>query len=371
MYLKRLVLKSFRNYSDLDLEFSPLVNFIVGDNGSGKTNILEAISLTSTLRSFRNILDNEIIQWGKEYYFCSSQVNNSEDSLFEVGCGFQAGKLRKRIKIDGAEIKTITDYYGRFQTVVFAPSDINIINGAPDLRRRFTDSVISKNDNQYLHDLSEFRKILVSRNRYLKILKEHKSSDIRELEVWDKMFSVKAANIINTRELFFKNLNELFIQAYNELSGENDAPEIFYSSTIVNTDHDQIIKQLNQCRNRDIILGSTGIGPQRDDFIIRNRNKVSFVNYASQGQRRLAAICLKISESECIEKTTGLKAVLLVDDIFSELDKKRRKNMLDVLTQGNQIIFTMVHRDIADSVDFKASKIFCVESPGNVSDLPG
>ena len=271
------------------------------------------------MRSFRNIPDNEMMLWGQDTYFCSSEVEEGNDRLFEVGCAYQGGKLRKRVKIDGSEIRSISDFYGRFLTVVFAPFDINIINGMPELRRRFADSVISKTNRKYLEDLSEFRKILMSRNRFLKLLKERKSADTSELDVWDQMFASVASRIIKVRKTFFSELNGIFKKAYFNISEDKNTPDIEYVSTVFRDDSENISGQLAELRPRDILLGSTGIGPQRDDFIIRNDRNINFVNYASQGQRRLAAICLKISECDFIESNTGTKAVIMVDDIFSEL----------------------------------------------------
>ncbi|HRZ25587.1 MAG TPA: DNA replication and repair protein RecF [Spirochaetota bacterium] len=369
MYLKKLTLKNFRNYGDLSIEFSPEITFIVGNNGVGKSNIIEAISLTSTMRSFRNIPDIEMIQWGFESYYCSSEIEDSQDRLFEVGCSCQGGKLRKRIKIDGIEIRSISEFYGKFLTVVFAPFDINIINGMPELRRRFTDSVISKTNSHYLSDLSEFRKVLLSRNRFLKLLKEKKNLDMSELDVWDHMFASVSSRIIKARKKFFVELNDLFKNSYKGISDDLEAPDIHYASSIDSDEPDYIIRKLSEIRNKDSIIGSTGIGPQRDDFIIKNHRNINFVNYASQGQRRMAAICLKISECDFIESKTGTKAVIMVDDIFSELDSQRRKNMIKVLKRGNQIIFTMVHQNNADSSGFNASKTYHVSNGGILDEL--
>ena len=150
MYVKELTAKNFRSYEDLTLEFSPGINFIIGENGTGKTNILEAISVASNIKSFRNIADSEIIQWGKDSYYCSIQSEEGEYRKFEIGCVLQSDKIKKKVKINGKEVSRSSKYFGKFLTVIFSPIDINIINGAPDLRRRFFDSVISKIDYDYI-----------------------------------------------------------------------------------------------------------------------------------------------------------------------------------------------------------------------------
>jgi DNA replication and repair protein RecF len=371
MQITTLTLKQYRNYAGLSIDFSPGINFITGDNGSGKTNILEAISLTSNLRSFRNISDSEIIQWGSDGYYCSSQIQGGIDRLYEVGCIHQGPATKKRIKIDGREMKSITDYYGRFLTVAFIPSDLQLINGIPELRRRFMDSVISKGDRQYLADLGEFRKILYSRNTLLKSLKEHRAADMSELDVWDQLFAAKASRITTIRRSFFSRLDGIFEDVYRALSGGDDAPQLGYVSSCGDGEVAGIHAMLAACRPRDITLGNTGMGPQRDDFSISNEREINFCNYASQGQRRIAAISLKIAEKAFVEEATGRRAVLLVDDIFSELDAKRRSNMMDVLDQGAQIIMTMTHRDIAGPARRGASQSFHIDRPGSVQAIDG
>jgi DNA replication and repair protein RecF len=149
------------------MKFSPGFNFILGENGVGKSNILEAITILAQLKSFRAIDDREIVRWGETSYFCSSTLTNCDHEKFEVGV--QATDfLKKKFKIDGLEIKRGIDYYGKFLVVAFSPVDIEIINGSPEARRRFFDSVLSKIDKTYLINLSEFKKILTSRNKLLK-----------------------------------------------------------------------------------------------------------------------------------------------------------------------------------------------------------
>ncbi|HNX24780.1 MAG TPA: AAA family ATPase, partial [Spirochaetota bacterium] len=153
MILKSLKLINFRNYDNLEINFSPEINFITGDNGSGKTNILEAISIISNLKSFRNINDNNIVKWNSSSYYCSGEITDSEYLKFEVGYSVQNNKPKKKIKIDSNEIKKVSDYYGKLITVNFIPTDINIINGTPEIRRRYFDSVISKIYPDYIDEL--------------------------------------------------------------------------------------------------------------------------------------------------------------------------------------------------------------------------
>ncbi|MDM7988269.1 MAG: DNA replication and repair protein RecF [Smithella sp.] len=368
MYVQELTAKNFRNYSDIHVNFSTDINFIIGNNGVGKTNILEAISVASNIKTFRNTHDSEVIKWNEGSYYCSVLAGDSEDRLFEVGCSATHDKVKKRLKIDGKEIKSASDYYGRLLTVILSPLDITIINGTPDYRRRFFDSVISKIDRAYFSALGEFKKVLSSRNRVLKEIKSG-SAAAGQLDVWDTLFCEKAGMIINRRHAFVQKFNTTFCALYSSIAEDDEAPDIEYCNSSETSDPEQIRQKLIQLRNRDLILGATGIGPQRDDFILANARKNRFTNYASQGQRRTAAVALKVSECVVIEEEKNRKAVILVDDIFSELDEKRRSKMIDILRRGNQIIFTMVHFDPVTLHRFGDYKGFTVEQPGVVSEL--
>jgi DNA replication and repair protein RecF len=368
MYIQELTVKNFRNYSNLRITFSPEINFIIGDNGVGKTNILEAISVASNIKTFRNIHDSEIIRWNENSYYCSVNAGDNDDRVFEVGCSVVSDKIKKRLKIDGQEIKSAGEYYGRLLTVILSPIDINIINGTPDFRRRFFDSVISKLDTSYFETLNEFKKILASRNTLLKKLKND-SHDLHQLDVWDTLFSDKASFIITKRYAFMEKFNGVFRDIYSRIAADDEPPHIDYCCTTGMDDSTAIHDRLIKMRNRDLALGSTGIGPQRDDFILENNAGNRFTNYASQGQRRTAAVTLKVAECVIIEEEKGKKSIILVDDIFSELDEKRRSTLIDILRRGNQILFTMVHFDPVKLNKFGHYKGFIVEPQAVVREL--
>jgi len=359
MILKNLKLINFRNYENLEISFSPEINFITGDNGSGKTNILEAISIISSLKSFRNINDNNIIKWNSNSYYCSGEISDSEYLKFEVGYSLHNNKPKKKLKIDSNEIKKISDYYGKLITVNFIPTDINIINGTPEIRRKYFDSVISKIYPDYIDELNKFREICYSRNMLLKRIKENRG-DIKLLDVWNRMFSEKALSIIKKRKFFINEFNKLFIKNYLKISNEENSPSITYSTTLKSDDYENIFSEVNSNIKIDLRRGNTVFGPHRDDYIISNIDGVAFINYASQGQKRTSSICLKLSEVEIIKEIKKKKCIILVDDIFSELDEKRRNSMIDLLKNEGQIIFTMVNH-FYDKNILSKSKQFSVE----------
>ena len=368
MYIQDLTARHFRNYTELRLSFSPEINFIIGSNGVGKTNILEAISVASNIKSFRNIHDAEIMQWGEDSYFCAITALSGDDSSFEVGCARTDNSVKKKLKIDGKVITNAAEYYGRLLTVILSPNDLVIINGTPDLRRRFFDSVISKIDAKYFKTLIDFKKILASRNR---ILKESRSGmrDLCQLDAWDNLFSEKAGVLIARRRSFIDQFTNIFRAHYADIGGGDKVPCIRYQPGVELEDAEGIYRNLVKLRSKDHMLGMTSIGPQRDEYILENEDGVKFVHYASQGQRRTAAVALKIAECLLIEEEKGKKAVVLVDDIFSELDDGRRARVIDILRRGNQIIFTMVHYDQKSLSRFGHYKGMMVSGNGEVSEL--
>lgn len=361
MIIDSLKIIDFRNYSELNINFSPDINFITGENGAGKTNIIEALSLISNLKSFRNAGENDIIRWNSTSSYCCGKVSENEFKKFEIGILKDNKTIKKKIKIDDNNIKKVSDYYGKLLTVIFSPSDINIINGTPDLRRRYFDSVISKIIPGYIDELNRFKAVLNSRNSLLKKIRE-KSGDIRELDIWDRMYSEKASLILQKRESFIEEYSRLFLSVYKDISGEELPVSLVYNSSLDNRDKNLLFHEITKSRNTDIRRGTTVSGPQRDDYSFIDQRGYDFTRYASQGQKRTAAVALKIAEFEIIKKTKNKKSVILIDDIFSELDGKRRYNMLDLLTEKGQLIFTMVNSGIAEKWDKSSYKIFSVRS---------
>ncbi|MCU0846422.1 MAG: DNA replication and repair protein RecF [Spirochaetes bacterium] len=365
MHVKELSLKNFRNYGSQEIEFTNAVNFFIGENGTGKTNIIEAISILSNIRSFRNTPDSEIIKWGESGYYCSLQAGECENKKFEVGCLYQNDGLKKKIKIDGREVSNSSEYYGKLLTVFFSPSDISIIYGPPEARRRFIDSAISKIDSGYIATLLDFKKVLANRNSILRNIREKKKSDDGQLDVWDGLFTEKASVIIGKRKAFIERYASVFTESYKKIMTGTGHPYIKYEPSIESADRDYIFNRLFRARRSDIYRGTTGQGPQRDEYLIMNENGRIFNHFASQGQKRIASISLKISENEIIEEDTGQKSILLIDDIFSELDEKRRGNMIEFLNKGNQIIFTMVNSNFTGLINFNNHRNFFVE-PGGI-----
>lgn len=342
MHIDKIILKNFRNYSTEEINLSDNINFFTGKNGSGKTNILEGVGVVSGIKSFRGNTDKDMIQKNKESYFCSLTCRDQDRSLlFEVGYADVSGKYKKKVKVNGKEIQKFSDYYGELLTVVFQPDDINLVNSGPENRRKYFDSLISKIDRKYLQNLTDFKRVLLSRNKCLKDIADGKCST-GDLNIWNELFAQKAVYIVNKRISFLENFNNIFSDNYSLISEEGNItiPILEYSSDCP-VNELEILEKFEKYERVEL-LRKTGIfGPQRDDFIFKTEDD-NFTSVASQGQKRTAVIALKNSEIDVIENFTGKKVIIMIDDIFSELDSIRRMNLIHSISRNNQILLTAV-----------------------------
>lgn len=365
MYVEGIVLKRFRNYERIEIGFSRGTNFIVGPNGSGKTNILEAISVAANIRSFRGASDSDMVKWGEESYFCRLFSGESAFRELEIGYSSSSGLSRKKAKVDGREIQRASEYFGRLLTVIYSPGDILIITGAPELRRRFFDAIIARIDREYISMLGEFRKILSSRNRVLKSLAERRVSN-GELDVWDEMLAASSYGIIKKRMDFIDLFTPSFREAYHSIADDDAVPSLCYQCCFGDTTIQRIREKYFETRKRDVAAGTTTTGPHRDDYILYHENGRLFSACSSQGQKRTASIAFKNAERIFIEDATGENVVVMIDDVFSELDTKRRENLVKSLHGGNQVIFTMVDTGSLDPVAFESARMFTIGHNGTV-----
>jgi len=349
MFIKTLTLKNFRNFKKLNMSFSSPVTVFTGNNGVGKTNIIESIHLLANIKSFRNNNDSVLTKWNEKSYYCSAELNDSNFDKISIGFSQENSGSKKKLVIDNNIISKPSLYFGNLLTVVICPSDLNIIETTPEVRRKYFDSVISKTDKEYLDLLNELKKIIHYRNIILKKIKESSKVKVSELDIWDSLLAEKSYFIIKKRDEFLKNYNISFKNFYKKISNESEDPELEYKSKFINLSQSEILTLLQENRTKDIKTGFTNEGPHRDDFKVVLNNDI-FINSASQGQKRTAVISLKLSEINLIEILTKKKPIILIDDIFSELDADRRYNMIKALNNGNQLFFTMVTSAIINAI---------------------
>ena len=358
MKIKQLKLKNYRNYDLLDLEFDSSTNIFYGDNAQGKTNILESIYLSGTTKSHRGTKDRDLIKFGEEESHIEAIVEKNEVP-FKIDIHLKKNSP-KGIAINKIPIRKASELFGVINIVFFSPEDLNIIKNGPAERRKFIDLELAQLDKVYLSDLSNYNRIVNQRNKLLKDAYDKKEL-LETLDVWDMQLAHYGNKIINRRNLFISQLNEISKNIHNHLTGGKESLYISYEPSNGNMD---LEKAIIKNRDRDIKMKSTSIGPHRDDicFMI---NELDIRKFGSQGQQRTAALSLKLSEIELVKKITKDTPILLLDDVLSELDKHRQNYLLDCIC-NIQTLITCTGVDDFVNHRFSINKIFKVNK-GNVT----
>ena len=341
MKIEHIRLTNFRNYDDLELEFNPNINIIVGNNGQGKTNILESIYVLSLSKSNRDGYDSDMIKFEKESLSLEGKIIDN-DLIKKLRVDITPNK--KRVFINNKEIHKIKDYISNFCVISFVPTDLDIIKGSPSVRRNLLNIDISQLYNNYITYLNEYNKIIKIRNDYLKKLYINNNSDFRYLDVINEKMIEKADKIYEYRFKFIEEINKNIADIYKKITGL-DGLTIKYDNTLGLDSYDKekiketYLKKLKKHLNQEMMQGISLIGPHRDDFTFYLDN-VDMKVYSSQGQQRMAIIAFKISELSYYKKIIGSYPVLLLDDIFSEIDIKKRNKIINFLKKDIQTIIT-------------------------------
>jgi DNA replication and repair protein RecF len=333
MYLKRISLTNFRNHTDTSLEFNSRLVFFIGNNGEGKTNLLESISLLSYLKSFRESDENQLLKWDSPFTFIKAEFESgNKEYVFEYGIQKENFK-RKKIKINGELIKKISDSVGYFRSVILSPPDIKIIESGNIERRRFLDAFISSTNQSYLNHLIEYNHLLKQRNSALK--KDHPSE--KEIAIWNQPLIEREFEITQERLKTINDLNLHFNKNLLLLSQGKDQFQIEYKPNVKNPE--EHLEKLTRNIRKDLAIGYTSCGNHRDDIPIGFEGK-DLSHFGSQGQKRSAVIALKTACFQLIKEQTGEAPVLLIDDIIRELDVKRREYFLNLISECGQAFFT-------------------------------
>lgn len=352
MIIKSLELQNFRNYGTLQLEFDSGTNIFYGDNAQGKTNILEAIFMTATTRSHKGSKDQDIIRFGYDEAHIRSYLFKEEITR-QIDMHLRKGKT-KGIAIDSQRIKKAAELMGLLNVVFFSPEDLSIIKNGPAERRHFIDMELCQLDSFYLYNLNHYNKIVNQRNKLLKDL--YLNPGLREtLSIWDSQLASFGSKLIERREIFISQLDDILGKLHTKLSGGKEKIEIIYEK---NTEIDELEDKLKKNQEKDILLKQTTVGPHRDDirFMV---NDIDIRKFGSQGQQRTAALSLKLSEIELVKKSIKDTPVLLLDDVLSELDSNRQNYLLNSIGDI-QTIITCTGLDEFVKNRFEINKVFKV-----------
>ena len=351
-------MENYRNYTSLDLYLSNDVNIFYGNNGQGKTNLLEAIFYTAIGKSFRNAKDSDVIQSGKEAFRIDIEI--CSDITENISVKYNKNK-EKYIKVNGLYLRKLGHLMGSVLAVIFSPEDMQLISEGPSVRRKFMDIAISQKNASYYFDLLQYQKILVQKNNLLRNIKCGKVKNYGEiLSIWNEQLAESGSRIVYERFRLIKDISEIAEEKHRKIAVESAEREeklkIFYHSDIPreiieaenrNTIKNELFSMLENRREKEIEREATLFGPHRDDIDLK-LDENDLKRFGSQGQKRTAVLALKIAELELLKKSTGRNPIFLLDDVFSELDHQRQEAFLSEIC-GVQTFISCVE---AQSIPF-------------------
>ena len=334
MKIINLKLYNFRNYDALNLEFSSKQNIIIGPNGSGKTNIVEAIYVLAITRSFRGSLDKVLIKNGQEIMSIEGRVEDKITHDYKLTLS-DNGKI---VKIDNNKIPKLSNYISKINVVLFTPEDINIIKGTPSNRRNMLNIEISQLNNEYLHILNEYNKVLKQRNAFLKLMYVNNLASPDYLWILTEKLIDLGIKLSKMRNDFINNINKYYDDINYKIT-KNKGLKVLYVSSYKNKTKEELMEKYRYYLDRDLSIGKTSIGIHHDDLVF-SKNSNSLKDFGSEGEQKNAVICLKLAEIEIFIKDKGIYPILILDDLFSELDGKKINNILKKLNKNLQIFIT-------------------------------
>ena len=338
MYITDIELHNFRNYKELKLEFHPNVNLILGNNAQGKTNLLESVFVTSMGKSFRTSKDSDMILFGEE--FGRVKVNAQKDGYDTSVELIYSKDSKKSAKVDGVKIKKSSQLLENIYIVIFSPEDLRIVKDEPEKRRKFVDRELCQLRPKYYEDLSNYKKVLLQRNAYLK----ENNVDPSILDLWDMQLARYGASIMMMRDDFVRKLNKISCGIHGAITNGKETLTVKYAPNVPLAEsrselEAQYYDVLRRSFENDLRQRTTTKGPHKDDleFFI---DEISVRNFGSQGQQRTSALSVKLAELSLIKEETGEEAILLLDDVMSELDLQRQEFLVKSLAEIQMFITT-------------------------------
>ncbi len=324
---------NFRNIKNHNFKFSNRINYIYGQNGSGKTNIMEAIYYLSCAKSFRGVRDSDIIMKTKEHFFLEGKVvSKNKTSQIEIGNNIE----NKKIYINKNEIRKNADLFSIFYPVIFSPQDIFIVQGTPSVRRKYIDRLIASVEGNYIKVLKDYNYAMEERNR---LLRDIPDSEEEVYTAFEEVLVKNGLKIYKFRMKYINIINSFLSPIYKHLTGNADLLSAFYKSSFNIESQVHLKSRYRNSRERDRILKRTTLGPHLDDIeIFLNNEKAKY--FASTGEQKTIGIAIRVAEARVYSFANNEAPVLLLDDIFSELDELRREHLINSFFNKGQIIIT-------------------------------
>jgi len=343
MIIKNLKLTNYRNHNNLKLSFDSSINLLVGDNGVGKTNILESIHLLSSTKSFRAKYDSDLISHDKEFALIEAEISSQDESdkiLMQIRRTERSERTSvKKVKINNVA-KSLSNFTHYLKSVLFSPEDIDIITGSPSLRRKCIDLVLYQVDSKYKKYSVNYQKAVRRRNKILELISETGSGQ-DQLPYWNGKILELGEYIQQKRSEMLEQFNNYFQSSENPYSRYSHNIQTVYEQNLIDT------KRLHEYKNREVAAKTTLVGPHRDDFTFYLQQK-DMSQFASRGEQRTAMFLMKLAEFNYIYSTLNIKPILLLDDIFSELDPEHREAILSFIQDQQTLITTSSDKELPE-----------------------
>ncbi|WP_047981903.1 DNA replication/repair protein RecF [Ornithinibacillus contaminans] len=371
MHIEELRLQHYRNYPNLEIKFDDKVNVIIGENAQGKTNLMEAIYLLAFTKSHRTSKEKELIRWDQEYAKIEGRVKKRNHSIpLEIVLSSKG----KKAKLNHLEQRKLSDYIGNLNVVMFAPEDLTIVKGPPQIRRRFIDMELGQIQPRYIYHLGQYQKVLKQRNHLLKQMQKNRSMNRVMLGVLTEQLIEHASTILERRFAFLELLRKWAKPIHYGISRELEELEIVYSPTIEvleNASKEKIESnyqaKFREMEDKEIERGTTLVGPHRDDilFLVNGKDVQTF---GSQGQQRTTALSIKLAEIDLIFNEVGEYPILLLDDVLSELDDYRQSHLLNTIQGKVQTFVSTTSVDGIHHETLEKAEIFRVQNGAIVNE---
>lgn len=368
MYLKNLHLRSFRNYLDQQVEFKAQKTILVGDNAQGKSNLLEAVELLSTLKSHRASRDRELVLETATTGKIQATLERAYGTI-ELAITLRH-QGRRTVALNQESLRRQIDFLGSLNTVQFSSLDLELVRGAPEFRRLWLDGLLIQLEPVYAHILQQYNQVLRQRNALLKVIRNSESrEEISEsqLALWDAQLAAMGSRVTRRRARVLQRLAPLAQTWHSQISGKTEKLEVTYSPHIKWSEDDAhkvqsaFLAHIAQRRVAERQQGRTLVGPHRDEINL-TINQTLAKSYGSQGQQRTLVLALKLAELQLIEQVVGEPPLLLLDDVLAELDLNRQNQLLEAIQDRFQTLITTTHLNSFDSQWLKASQIICVKA---------
>jgi DNA replication and repair protein RecF len=362
MFLKKLSLTNFKNYPEVAIVLSDKINCFIGDNGEGKTNLLDAIYYLSFCKSYFNPMDNQNIRHGEEFFAIHGTYEKNHDHLDQVSC-IQKRGLKKQFRLNKKDYERFADHIGLFPLVMVSPSDADLINLGSEERRKYIDGVISQFDKFYLDDLLNYNKTLQQRNALLRQFAETRSFQQAALDIWDMQLTETGQRIHEKRKAFLEEFAPVFQSYFETISGGREKVQIDYDSHLLEGD---FLAQMQQALQRDLAVRFSTIGIHKDDLLFYIGG-YPVKKFGSQGQQKSFLIALKLAQFEYTRNIKTFKPILLFDDIFDKLDDHRVSQIIRLVDEDNfgQVFISETSRERIQSIFHDSNiehKIFSINN---------